>query len=429
LTALGVLLVLGCGDQAPAGQVGAAAGGGSGGAATSAGSAATSAGSGGFGSAGSTAGHAGATTTAVGGSGGSGGLAGAGQSGSAGAGGAAPSAGPLKVFLDTDLLFDPGDISAVTFAHGLADLCEIELIGTTAVTTSSAASRALDAINTYFGRPDIPIGVLKGDSFLGGAGYSGPLNDLPATHYQTGAAPDATQVFRQVLAKQPDKSVAVVSIGPLRNLSNFLKSPPDADSPLSGKDLIKAKVKFLSAMGGVFVDIGAFGGPVTSEFNIQKDAPAAKNVVDGWPSPIMFSGFEIGWYTCPDYLAIQGDPQGPMGRVLGGGVDPTPCKDVVNKGNAYGRPGWDQTSLLYAARGLGTFWTGEMKGNVTIDASNGEDKWTATPDRQQGFLTNVGVNTNDGEGPNHAKLKDTLNKAMAEIEAGAGKLGACKAKK
>jgi inosine-uridine nucleoside N-ribohydrolase len=356
-----------------------------------------------------------------------------GQGGSAGSGLAeTPDAGgSIKVFIDTDLVWDPGDISAMTLAHGLADQCDIEIIGTTAVTTRATAAPALDAINTYFGRPDIPLGVLKGDTFLDGTDFTGPLKKLPVTRYHDNSeAPDATQVFREVLAQQPDKSVAVVSIGPLRNLSRFLKSTPDGASPLSGKDLIQAKVKFLSAMAGVFVQIGAFGGPVTSEWNIEQDPQAAKDVVEGWPSPIMFSGFEIGWYTCPDYLAITGDPMGPMGLVLGDGVDGVPCEAIVNMGKAYGRPGWDQTALLYAARGLGTFWTGEMKGSVTVDPSaKGANKWTASPDRGQGFLTNIGIDPNDGEAVNHAKLKPTLTKTMAEIEALAGKSGQCKAKK
>ncbi len=333
------------------------------------------------------------------------------------------------MFIDTDLLWDPGDFSALTLAHGLADSCEIEIVGMTGVTTRSTASRALDAINTYFGRPDIPIGVLKGEKFLDGSDFSGPLKSLPATRYDSTQAPDATQVFREVLAKQADASVAVVSIGPLRNLANFLKSAPDAASPLSGKELIKQKVKLLSSMAGVLVKIGAFGGPVTSEWNVQQDAPAAKAVVDGWPTPIMFSGFEIGWYTCPDSAAILGDPTGPMGLVFSAGTDGVPCEGIVQQGKASGRPGWDQTAILYAARGLGSFWTGEMHGSVTVNAaSKGENQWSVSPDQQQGFLTNIGINPNDGEGPNHAKLKETLTKTLAQLEAAAGKSGACKAR-
>jgi hypothetical protein len=143
----------------------------------------------------------------------------------------------------------------------------------------------------------------------------------------------------------------------------------------------------------------------------------------------VFSGFEIGWYTCPDYQAIVGDPQGPMGLVFAQGGDGVPCEGIVNMGSAYGRPGWDQTSLLYVARGLGAFWTGETRGSVAVNADGkGENTWSATPDRGQGYLTNVGIDPNDGEAANHEKLKGTLTKTIAEVQAAAGKEGLCKAR-
>lgn len=339
--------------------------------------------------------------------------------------GAPAPAGAVKVFIDTDLVWDPGDVAALVLAHGLADQCEIEIVGMTAVTTASSAAPAADAINTYYGRPDIPIGVLKGASFLDRNGYSKAIADqLGTTRYKSSAdAPEATQVFREVLARQPDHSVVVVSIGPLRNLSRFLASAPDAASPLSGKDLIARKVKALSAMAGVFADIGAFGGKVTKEWNVEQDPQSAKDVVDGWPTPVMFSGFEIGWYTCPDSAALKAAPAKSPMKIALGNADPVPCQS----GN--GRPGWDQTSLLYAARGLGTFWKGETRGRVDVDATTSADTWAATPDRQQGFLSNIGISTRDSESANRAKLQDTLTRALSDLELAAGTTGRCRARR
>jgi len=310
-------------------------------------------------------------------------------------------------------------------AHGLADQCEIEIIGVTTVTTASSAAPAADAINTYYGRPDIPIGVLKGGSFLDRNGYSKALADqLGTTRYKSSVdAPDATQVFREVIAKQPDASVVVVSIGPLRNLARFVKAAPDAASPLSGRELIKQKVKLLSAMAGVFADIGAFGGPVTKEWNVEQDAQAAKDVVDNWPTPVMFSGFEIGWYTCPDTAALDASPAKSPMKIALGNADPVPCQ------TGHGRPGWDQTALLYAARGLGAFWKGSTMGRVDVNVGTSADSWAATPDRGQGFLVNVGISTHDSEGTNRTKLQGTLTKALSDLEAAAGVSGKCRAKK
>jgi hypothetical protein len=47
--------------------------------------------------------------------------------------------------------------------------------------------------------------------------------------YESGATdvPDAVVLFRQVMSQQPDNSVVLVAIGPLRNLAHFLQSKPD----------------------------------------------------------------------------------------------------------------------------------------------------------------------------------------------------------
>jgi inosine-uridine nucleoside N-ribohydrolase len=55
-----------------------------------------------------------------------------------------------------------------------------------------------------------------------------------------------------ILARQPDQSVTVVTVGYLTNLKNLLQLPADDTHP-SGFDLIKAKVKTWVCMGGNFV--------------------------------------------------------------------------------------------------------------------------------------------------------------------------------
>ncbi len=335
---------------------------------------------------------------------------------------------PLRVFIDTDLVWDPNDISALTMAHGLADDCEIQIIATTVVSTSAWAGSTADAINTYYGRGDIPVGVLQpgsDGSFLDpGDGFAKNVSmQFPNKFLQGAPAPDAVAVFRQVLAAQPDQSVHFASIGPMRNLQHFLESPPDGISPLSGTALVAAKVVELTAMGGVFADIGAFGGPVTAEWNILQDVSSAAYVVAHWPTPIVFSGFELGWYMCQDVGMDTSDPASPVAFVMPGD-DPTPC------GPGNGRPSWDNTAILHAARGLGGYWTGDATGSVAFRVPGGEDQWSATPDKHQGFLVNPGVDTTADESSNRALMaKSAVYQAMVELEQAAGKKGACVAKK
>ena len=57
--------------------------------------------------------------------------------------------------------------------------------------------------------------------------------------------------------------------------------------PLSGIELVSKKVKKLVSMAGRF--------PEGSEFNVLIDSAASEYVFDNWPTPVIFSGFEIGW--------------------------------------------------------------------------------------------------------------------------------------
>ena len=90
----------------------------------------------------------------------------------------------------------------------------------------------------------------------------------------------------KLLSSQPDNSVTIVTVGFLTNLSNLLKSQPDNDSPLTGKELVRKKVKSLVSMAGRF--------PEGKEFNVYMDSAASIYVFENWPGEIIFTGFEIG---------------------------------------------------------------------------------------------------------------------------------------
>ena len=60
----------------------------------------------------------------------------------------------------------------------------------------------------------------------------------------------AANLYRMILASQPDHSVSIVTTGYLNNLKALLQSGPDQYSPLNGMDLVRKKVKLWSCAGG-----------------------------------------------------------------------------------------------------------------------------------------------------------------------------------
>ena len=99
-------------------------------------------------------------------------------------------------------------------------------------------------------------------------------------------------MLRKALAAQPDHSVVIAQVGFSTNLARLLDSPPDGHSSLSGAELVRRKVKLLSLMAGAFTTIE--GNTRYREYNVVKDIPSARSLADRWPTPMVYSGFEIG---------------------------------------------------------------------------------------------------------------------------------------
>jgi len=273
--------------------------------------------------------------------------------------------GRVNIIFDSDMGPDYDDVGAITILHALADKGEAKILATMASTKYEGVAGVLNVFNTYFNRPDIPVGVPKGDAqdLRDFQHWTDTLLAKYPHKIKTNAeAADAVTLYRKILAAQPDNSVTVVTVGFLTNLSNLLNTSADGYSPLTGKELVKKKVKLLVTMGGKF--------PSGYEFNIMKDAPASKNVYDNWGTPVIFSGFEIG-------VKIKAG----LPLIGNAAIKNSPVKDVFKlsipmaKEDSLGRCSWDETAVLIAIKGHSQWYT-LHKGKMTVatDGSNGWDE-------------------------------------------------------
>jgi inosine-uridine nucleoside N-ribohydrolase len=275
-------------------------------------------------------------------------------------------AAPVRIIFDSDMGPDYDDVGAIAILHALADKGEAKILATVASTKYEGVAGVLDVFNTYFNRPDVPIGVPKGnavelrdfqhwtDTVLAKYPHNITKNDDVA---------DAVTLYRKILSGQPDHSVTIVTVGFLTNLSNLLNTSADEYSQLSGKELVKTKVKSLVCMAGRF--------PSGFEFNVMKDAPASKNVYENWGTLIIFSGFEIG-------VKIKAG----IPLIHNAAIKNSPVKDVFRisiplaKEDSLGRCSWDETAVLVAIKGYSQ-WYSLHKGRMTV-AADGSDKWDDT---------------------------------------------------
>src|SRR5207249_10684258 len=75
--------------------------------------------------------------------------------------------GPVDVIFDTDMALDVDDVGALALLHALANRgeCRILAVGTSESARAYDGQWAppmADAINRYYGRPEIPVGVFRG---------------------------------------------------------------------------------------------------------------------------------------------------------------------------------------------------------------------------------------------------------------------------
>jgi inosine-uridine nucleoside N-ribohydrolase len=152
-----------------------------------------------------------------------------------------------------------------------------------------------------------------------------------------------------------------VQTGFSTNLAALLDSPDDIA-------LVKEKVALVVAMAGNFAD----GAP---EYNVRIDVASAKRVFETWPTPIIFSGFEIGRDLAFPATSIERDFRY---------ASPHPIVESYRayKKMPYDRPAWDLTAVLEAVRpGRGYFGRSET-GKVSVEA-NGATRFTSgAGDRQ-----------------------------------------------
>ena len=76
------------------------------------------------------------------------------------------------------------------------------------------------------------------------------VDHFPAPVKSSSDVPEAVEVYRRVLATAADGSVVVAAIGFATNLDALLRSPADAISPLTGKELVAKKVRLVAWQGG-----------------------------------------------------------------------------------------------------------------------------------------------------------------------------------
>ncbi|MGD9328559.1 MAG: nucleoside hydrolase [Cyclobacteriaceae bacterium] len=277
----------------------------------------------------------------------------------------------LKVILDTDMGSDCDDAGAMALLHKYADLGKVEILG--CIYSSGKVpygAGVIEAINIYYGRPQIPVGANWGNEVgdpvdkMGTEKLSKNTALFKNKIIHNRDAEEQTSLNRRLLAQQKDNSVDYITIGHTKGLYDLLVSEPDDISPLTGFELVRNKIRRWVALGALGANNKEGNHTKDWNFFFNGTAKYTKYLVETFPKPIYFinSGTDI---------------------LTGKSLIFTPENNIVRiayedwlwnyekKGLEDQRPSWDIVTVYFAVEGSGNYLEEEETGLLSFDIVKG----------------------------------------------------------
>lgn len=291
------------------------------------------------------------------------------------------------LILDTDIDTDCDDAGALAVLHALADRGEVAMLGVVCSVPVRACATCVAAINAWYGRPEIPVGLIripgwetdpnyapyrKGRDHVRNHIYNEAVGRPWAEAHPEWEPAEAVGLYRRILAARPDGSVTICAIGTLSALAQLLESGPDEHSPLPGRELVACKVRELVTMA-----LGSYPQGQDS-FNWRMDLRAAGAVVNHWPTRLVVSEWGEAVQTGAHLTAVASEEQ-PVARAY----------RIYLGGQGRTRSSWDQLAVHYTVRdGAGVF-VANAGYTLVLDATAGVHHWRRSwpGDRERLWLT------------------------------------------
>jgi hypothetical protein len=278
---------------------------------------------------------------------------------------------PIKVIFDTDMGSDCDDVGALALLHAYADMGKAEIIG--CIFSSGRVpygAGIVEAINIYYGRPNIPIGAYHKDDI------GDPVDKMNAqklvkntrtfghTIMHNRDAQEQTRLNRKLLGQQGDRSVTYITVGHTKGLYDLLVSAPDDLSPLTGAELAKKKLLRWVALGALGANNEARQYKKDWNFFFNDTAPYTKHLVENFPAPIYF--IDAG----SDVMTGKSLKKAPAGTIVRAAYREW-LWNYSKKTLDDQRPSWDLAAVYYAIEGVGAFLVNTGKGELEFDLEKG----------------------------------------------------------
>ena len=188
-----------------------------------------------------------------------------------------------KIIFDTDFGGDADDLGALAIMNNLVNDKKCEVLAVMSQNVDVDAIAAIDGVNRYYGNEDIPLAIRDSVYYVNVKGYCTAVKNGLTYKRINDDVPLCLDLYREILSKAEDKSIVLVTVGPLDNIYNLISTE-------EGLDLVKRKIKRFTIMGGRYPEC-------ESEWNFWGNKPGVSRTVLAKLSgfvPITIVGAEIG---------------------------------------------------------------------------------------------------------------------------------------
>ncbi|KKM99516.1 hypothetical protein LCGC14_1147080 [marine sediment metagenome] len=282
----------------------------------------------------------------------------------------------VPLIFDTDMDVDCDDAGALAVLHALMDYGEVEILGVIVDVPLEVSARCVIAINSYYNRVHIPVGLVQDNDFEKGNSYQlyretkqkisnfrNPytkkvVEQFSSESIKTQKISDAVSLYRRLLSEAENYSVVITAVGLLTALKHLLESKPDEISQLNGRELVQKKVNKLVTMG-----IGRFP-EAKAEFNWLLDWESAQHVINHWPTPLVVQSNGTEFLT-GNTLSIKTPESNPVRK----------CYEVYLGRPRKGNFSWDPLAALYGVRGSEPYLYEKQGYRLILEPELGINHW------------------------------------------------------
>ena len=311
---------------------------------------------------------------------------------------------PINIMFDTDAGSDCDDMMALAYLIYARRHLGIKLLAVTHCLNGSYGIPAIRAFFRHYGEPITAVGKAVNGVTLPDK-YCYAVTDRFGTPEDLHNIPDAVPTLRRALAECDGKCI-ICAVGHFTNIAQLIRSEGDEFSPLCGIDLLREKCEKLVVMAAKFRENE--NGVLDADWNIRKDVPSAKIMLDECPVPIVVLPSETGKYMMTGRGTVE--KYGRTDPLSLSFIEFLTCCGIPLSA---GRHSWDPAAAVYAVEGCREFLVESERGTISL-TDDGVTRFNPDENGNITVLTNLLLD-GETEADSKARMAEYIDSCAEQV--------------